>query len=706
MTYKLAKLNLFDPHKSLKTGEMLFQKAEEDQTSDLLVLVEVDSAQPDRHSFIQNFLSLIFEVYEQSTIEDTEKILENILKRLNQELSNSKPKKDRGYAFQSFIGLIKENNIYFSSYGNVETFLIKSTMIKQISQKEFDPGSSLFFDHTLKGQLKDDDRLLIATESLTDYLSLEKIKKIISALPPQSASAHLSNILETVPKTVSFFGLILQFITAESSAENKEMPKIGRLATPSGSKNSLDQLLRTQAETEKIMTPPSFIDSLKNKLKKSGNLISVKAKAGNQTAEKINKNKAGNKNAAIKKYSSYLLSTWQFLTSGKFRYGSLSSINSLLRKQIKRFYGLSKFKRILILVAVLIVLILSQSLVWQGKQLETAADQEFYQDTLVKINEKRSGIEASLIYNDTVRAKQLLGEIEVLLNQLPQNSKERIAEHNRLQSEVKTVFEKVWKITNIAEPVSLINFRNFDLTTEVIKIGLKDNYLYGFNNTSKLFTVSTVDDQTKIYENLDLSIKNVGYFEKIDNFIIQSNDNRFYTINDDEILEITANLPAELSQIDGLAFYLDKVYLLDKTSKQIFRLTYLTNSFGRPTGWLREELPIDQTNDLAVDGYIYTLQNDGKILKLSQGGRENYSEEIKIEPVLNSASKIFTTEDSQNLYILDPAGRRFIILDKETVELKQQYFSDKFNNLKDFIIDEAGSKVYLLNGAQVFVVAI
>jgi len=107
-----------------------------------------------------------------------------------------------------------------------------------------------------------------------------------------------------------------------------------------------------------------------------------------------------------------------------------------------------------------------------------------------------------------------------------------------------------------------------------------------------------------------------------------------------------------------------------------------------------------------VDGYIYTLQNDGKILKLSQGGRENYSEEIKIEPALNSASKIFTTEDSQNLYILDPAGRRFIILDKETVELKQQYFSDKFNNLKDFIIDEAGSKVYLLNGAQVFVVAI
>lgn len=46
------------------------------------------------------------------------------------------------------------------------------------------------------------------------------------------------------------------------------------------------------------------------------------------------------------------------------------------------------------------------------------------------------------------------------------------------------------------------------------------------------------------------------------------------------------------------------------------------------------------------------------------------------------------------------------MLAKDTGEVKNQYYSEKFDNLKDLIVREKERKAYLLNGSQVMMIAL
>ena len=293
---------------------------------------------------------------------------------------------------------------------------------------------------------------------------------------------------------------------------------------------------------------------------------------------------------------------------------------------------ISKTNKILIVLTVVLVLLFSQSLIWQDKKMQSLKTKEEYQILLTQLADRKNALEASLIYNDTARAKQLLKEIQAIMAALPQTTKEQISEHERLAAEVQTIFEKVWKVVSVPEPVSLINF-----------LGFKDDYLYAFNDSDQVFAVRPKDGNTLILDKFNLQVRQAAYFDKLNALTVLTDANQFYTVNQNEIHNLTAALPAELRQVDGLAFYLDKAYLLDRASKQIYRLTYFDNDFRNAQAWLREDLPVDRTMAITIDGYVYALQSDGQILRLGSGKNQGFPQ-VVIEPALAEGGRIFTTD--------------------------------------------------------------
>jgi len=714
MPHKIGKLIIHDPYRANQVGEILIQSGADTGQPDLFILLEVDSNTPADLNFIQIFLETAYEAYENSQLNLPDRMLEKILQALNEKLLPGAPKNfDWSKKLHAFIGLVLADEIYFSAVGKTYVYLIKNNQLKDILGKTQIPEKGFIFDSTLSGQVQPEDRLLVTSESLTNYISLEKIKKIAATLPPSSAVAHLGNILEAVPPNVSFLTFIIEFtgITQVSNEPEKSNPR--KLSIPTGSHNSMQQLLKTQAETEKILTPPSLIDLLKESLKKCAfKAYEPKITADRQPSQVSPRRSLNFKMLSFKqlaapgwlKHFNWLKTGWLFLMDKNSRQQTFKIINDWLIKILKKFNRLSKANKILVVLTVVLVLLFSQSLIWQEKRLNLLKGREIYKNLLTQIDDKQTAIEASLIYSDSLRAKQLLAEINNLLGQLPHQSKEEIKKYEELDQQYQKTFARVWKQTKVLEPVSLINFRDINLTAEISHLGFKDNYLYGFNNTDQLFAVNINDGQTLVLDKFNLKSVDAELFAKTNSLIVSTGDRQFYSVNQNELQKVEVALPGQLQSLDALAFYLDKMYLLDKTARQIYRLTANGKNFSNSRNWLKEDLPLENSQALALDGFLYLLQNDGTILKLGSGQKQALINPV-IEPKFNEPTKIYTSEGGQNIFILDPRNKRLVIISKNG-ELRHQYYSEQFNNLKDFIIQEDQKKAYLLNGAQVFVLGL
>ncbi|MBU1036672.1 hypothetical protein KKF32_01375 [Patescibacteria group bacterium] len=700
MISKIAHLMIHDSHHSQKAGEILIQPSSENPEVQLIIIIEIDSNKQEDYSFIEQFISHAYQALEEAHLAAGEKILEKVLHYLNENIPQFIPNPKRWLErLHCLVAVLTDGHLYFSAFGKIKIFLIKPTLIKDINTRT-EEAENKIFSYTLSGEIKPEDKILLTTESLINYISLEKIKKTISTLPPKSAVAHLNNILQSTPPEVSFFFIVLQ--AGKKLIEIEESEKIlpTKLSAPVTSKNSLDQLLTVEKETEKILTPPSFFESIRERIKKKTLVFSFSRK---KFLEKI----------YLILPSPYKVKKFGELSKNKFKniLPYLSSptklkegFKSLVVNISEKYKKLSKINKFLVIITVIILLLLTQNLIWQTRRQSLMKSEEKYQQLLGEIENKQNGIEASLIYNDTFRAKQLLTEIREILKELPTNTKKRQARNEEIIAKVQTFSEKVWKITNITEPSVLVDFVQLDPATQIQQIAINNQLLYAFGSTNQLFTVNLENKETKTFNDFELMLFNLRFWPRAKQIVGHTAEHKFYSLEENQSKEIPITLPADLKQIDDLDFYLDKMYILDKDSSQVYRFTQSSVGFVALKKWITDKTNINQGVSLAVDGYLYILLDNGQILRFASGKKTDFPE-IIVEPTLTSATKIYTDTELNNIYLLDPTNKRFIILNKEG-ELIGQYYSDKFDNLKDIIIKEKEKKAYLLNGNNLFVVSI
>ena len=103
---------------------------------------------------------------------------------------------------------------------------------------------------------------------------------------------------------------------------------------------------------------------------------------------------------------------------------------------------------------------------------------------------------------------------------------------------------------------------------------------------------------------------------------------------------------------------------------------------------------------MSLDGSLWILTEDNKIDRYS-GGVYKETLEINLFPYLEKPTEFLVSKTSPFIYLLEPAQKRIIILNKNGKILKQ-YQSEKFDNLLDFAVDEAETAIYLLNSSEVF----
>jgi hypothetical protein len=254
----------------------------------------------------------------------------------------------------------------------------------------------------------------------------------------------------------------------------------------------------------------------------------------------------------------------------------------------------------------------------------------------------------------------------------------------------------------------------FDFSTVDANLGVNgliwsSNNLYVFNSNNEIY--KGILGSGKI-EKISKTPSEAGQFKLAAK---QTNNTILLYHDKDGLLEFNTQTetlkPIEITfsnqdkEIRDMYVFESKLYFLDVKNNQIFRHARATDAYGEGVTWIKEtDLDIKESVSIAIDGSIYVLKSNGEVLELLQGRQVDFSLS-EIDPKLTSSTKIWTDTNSSYLYILDREGKRLVVFDKKG-GLKNQYTSQKFDDLKSFAVDEKNKKLWLLNGLKVFEVTL
>ena len=103
---------------------------------------------------------------------------------------------------------------------------------------------------------------------------------------------------------------------------------------------------------------------------------------------------------------------------------------------------------------------------------------------------------------------------------------------------------------------------------------------------------------------------------------------------------------------------------------------------------------------MAIDGDIFVLKNNGEINKFTKGEKNNFII-TGLDPILNNPKEIWTYNDTDKIYILEPTNKRVVILNKEG-KMLQQFTATEWQNPTDMVVRENEKAIYILDNNKIY----
>jgi hypothetical protein len=158
-----------------------------------------------------------------------------------------------------------------------------------------------------------------------------------------------------------------------------------------------------------------------------------------------------------------------------------------------------------------------------------------------------------------------------------------------------------------------------------------------------------------------------------------------------------------LAQPIDVATYDGHLYLLGAKTGQVVK--YASGAYGSPpSDWISDPAGVAQMVDpiaLAIDGSVYVLLSDGRVLSM-QGGKVTAT--LAPNPISNApATDLHTNTDANDLYILYASSGTITRLSKEGQTLAQLKVPEgRLQSMSGMTVVEGKSKIYILEGRKVY----
>lgn len=148
------------------------------------------------------------------------------------------------------------------------------------------------------------------------------------------------------------------------------------------------------------------------------------------------------------------------------------------------------------------------------------------------------------------------------------------------------------------------------------------------------------------------------------------------------------------------------LYLLDTTHSRVWKYIATETGFTDMKEYLNPDtLPdLSQANSMAIDGSVWLGSANGKLWKFT-GGKEDTFIPQGVDPAFGKKLIMYTSDEANNLYVLDADNNRVVVLQKDGTYLSQYAWSDPMK-ATGLAVSESGKKLYLLAAGKLYAIAL
>lgn len=751
MSYKVAPLTVNPRRKSsfLSKAFVSQPSAEEELlVGRLFVLMEIDQSRADDFALADFIVKEIYHHYydnEQFFLRDKianlkiDYIFEAAITKLNRgiaEFLETQKVVFKSGGINMVIGVLHQNHLLFTTLGTSKTLLFYRPKTKNqiladynlmdISEKTEDPTQEIahqakLFANVINGSIPSGGYFMFASESLLEYISKKQLTEIITTLPPTSAAEQIKILLEQTDAFVAFFALIVKnTVGDERNLERIDVTLPLSTAAMGGGRTSVDQFNTTQERTEELLTPSGVL-TIKKWLAKLRPTSSLLKNYAQETARNINtsahrlKNRKetralGKKVVDVGRVVGSLAldagkTVISLATNRETQKSILENLKQFGKKTITRtrnvvtgFHGLKRKQKILLLVVSIGVVILIVNVAYSSIKAQRAAIEAKVAAAKTTFEQKEHQLEATLLYNNTDGAKQILDEMGAVIKELPTKTDAEKAAVQDLTNRYHSKLDTIFSITRISNPTIYV-----ELPENSVNLTYAEGELLVGSDGRKMLYKVGADKVISSISNDSLSGKEITVIGEGGDLYAWDQENMYsVTSLDNAIRPMTID---SKPTIDAVSIYNNRLYAVSLAENAVYRFNQDQRNLtfnGRQT-WSRQPLTSNTVPSMAINGRVFLLA-DNKITRFSSGNADNLAFE-ETTPALEEPTKISATIDQSLVYVLDPKNQRVVAYTSDGT-YRAQYTSDAFTNLSGVAVNEDNTKLYLLNDKTIYEVEV
>lgn len=153
-----------------------------------------------------------------------------------------------------------------------------------------------------------------------------------------------------------------------------------------------------------------------------------------------------------------------------------------------------------------------------------------------------------------------------------------------------------------------------------------------------------------------------------------------------------------------LIVYTERLYVLDPQANTIFRFAPTPGGYTQPPdSYFATPTNISGIQDMAIDGRVYLLFPNGRLLRYFAGEQESFA----VDTTFSAPTALYTTAKLQYLYVADAGNGRIVVLNKEDGTFIAQLipgegFDADFGKIEDIFVTEDEKAIYILTSRNLW----
>ncbi|MEI7791989.1 MAG: hypothetical protein WCI57_00680 [Candidatus Berkelbacteria bacterium] len=689
----------------------------------LFYLIELDKPYP--NSKIVNKIIQIVKNRAKTTSGDiTDQDFDRLLSALNEGVSRVAEAGERQWIghLNAVVGMISDKEIIISYSGNVVGYIFRKNKISAITNKEIETSTNPIktFTDVTSGKLAEDDQFVFANTSLFQHIPLDRLRDLLKEPSATEALALLNRLLKK-RKVADVNAIILESrdplfsdLNAEDAdyifldePEETTLQIIRKTIKPiyeKCTKTATPVLKKCWKTTKKwsALFAKNWEEKYSKDISRGLGKFSESVSRGAQKTklmiepelEKLKEHphyqkvKINSTYYSKSKQSAVLSSTVNVVTA------IYQNIAQLFKKENRKF---------LYIILMLIVLCVAYNKIKENNTNR--------KEVLSKTQVDTSYDRAERLYNDASNDLKLgktdtsnkFSEAQSLATTALSSEKDR-EKASALLRKINDVIDETIKAKRfyVAEPALL--------EASVKKIAITGTMIYGFADEGKLFMVDMRDKEAKLVTvlNKEYGIPQTLYYSTFENkFFLETNLNQMFKFDpSSKAFEGLAVVDDGQKWENGktLSTYSSNVYVLDTDQGEVWKHVVREGGYAKGTKYVdTKKVNLKNAVDFAVDGNIYTLMNDGSILKFVKGSLEQDFATRDIPAPNNKITdptKLYTDEDTANIFVLDKGNNRILKFDKSGNFLNQYLFDGV--TIEDFAVNPKIQKIWALSAGKIY----